>query len=213
MPSPDPTDLQPHDEAEELLPWYATGRLDPADRLRVERHLEACAECREQLAFERALAQEFQSFEPQVESRWSSLKGRIEAQSAGRAPAAPRRDWAGELWAFVTRPAVAAFAAAEVAFVAFASTLLIWLGQPAYHALGSAPPPPTANVLVMFRADATAQDVRDVLGKADASIVGGPTPAGAFLLHVAAAKRPAAIATLRSDDTVQLAEQIDGDSP
>ena len=47
------TDLSPnfgaHDEAEELLPWYATGQLDPAERVLVEKHLSACADCRDQL--------------------------------------------------------------------------------------------------------------------------------------------------------------------
>jgi len=34
--------INPHDEAEELLPWYVTGKLDAADRERVEKHLTEC---------------------------------------------------------------------------------------------------------------------------------------------------------------------------
>jgi len=33
----------PHDQAEELIPWYATGQLDAADRTLVETHLASCS--------------------------------------------------------------------------------------------------------------------------------------------------------------------------
>jgi hypothetical protein len=84
------------------------------------------------------------------------------------------------------------------------------LSRPDYHALGSAPAPAAANVIVIFRADATEGDVRDVLKAAGASIVGGPTPANAYLLHVAAGQRQLVLAKLQSDDNVQMAEPIDG---
>ena len=115
-----------------------------------------------------------------------------------------------DLWAAFTRPVVLALAAAQVAFVTFASGLMLWLSQPAYQALGSAPAPASANAIVMFRADATEQDVREAMRSAGATIVGGPTAAGAYLLHVDPRQRPSALAKLRADDDVQLAEQIDG---
>jgi hypothetical protein len=63
----------------------------------------------------------------------------------------------------------------------------------------------------MFRADATEQDVREAMRSANAKIVGGPTEAGAYLLHVDPRQRQSALARLRADEDVQLAEQIDGD--
>jgi len=33
----------------ELIPWYVTGRLDPADIRAVDEHLETCADCRAEL--------------------------------------------------------------------------------------------------------------------------------------------------------------------
>ena len=42
---------EPHHDAEELLPWYATGQLDGEDLSLVEQHLSNCAHCRRQLAF------------------------------------------------------------------------------------------------------------------------------------------------------------------
>jgi hypothetical protein len=65
-------------------------------------------------------------------------------------------------------------------------------------------------MIVMFRADATIEDVRRSLNAAGASIVDGPSPADAYLLHVAPQRRATALAKLQSDDNVQLAQPIDG---
>ena len=200
----------PHDEAEELLPWYATGQLDAADRARVERHLLSCGNCREQLAVERRLIDEFQAMAPEVESGWARLRGRIDTPvQVARAPKQPF----AELWAFLTRPAVAAIAVAQLAFVVIAGGALLSLSRPAYHVLGSAPVPADANVIVIFDADTTEGEMRGALGAAGASIVGGPTSADAYLLHVAPAGRQNSLARLQADANVQLAQPIDGVVP
>jgi anti-sigma factor RsiW len=207
MAGPNLTERTPHDEAEKLLPWYANGQLDEADRARVDAHLSSCAYCRQQLAMERRLIDEFREMLPEVESGWARLRARIDAP----APVRPRRPRAlAEFWAFLSRPAVIGFAAAQLAFVIVAGATLVSLSRPDYHALGSAPAPAAANVIIIFRADATEGDVRDVLKAAGASIVGGPTAANAYLLHVAPGQRQPALAKLQSDDNVQMAEPIDG---
>lgn len=202
--------LSSHDEAEELLPWYATGQLEAADRARVERHLLSCGDCREQLAVERRLIDEFQAMTPEVESGWARLRGRIDS-SVPRAQR-PRQPFA-EIWQLLTRPAVAALAVAQLAFVVIAGGVLLSLSRPAYHVLGSAPATADANVIVMFHADTTEGEIRQALGGAGASIVGGPTAADAYLLHVAPAGRQNSIARLQSDENVQLAQPIDGVVP
>jgi anti-sigma factor RsiW len=194
----------PHDRAEELLPWYATGQLDSLDRLAVEQHLSSCAECREQLTFERRLVQEFRAIEPQLDAGWARLRSRI-------APWPRRPRFFGDpAWKFVRQPAVAALAVAQFAFLVFGAGILLWLSRPTYHALGSPAPSRTADVIVMFRADATLDDVRSTLKSANASIVDGPTAADAYLLHVPERQRERALAQLRADDDVQMAEPIDG---
>jgi anti-sigma factor RsiW len=200
----------PHDEAEELLPWYATGQLDAADRALVERHLLSCGNCREQLAVERRLIDEFQAMAPEVESGWARLRGRIDTPVQVARP--PRRPFA-ELWAFLTRPAVAAIAVAQLAFVVIAGGALLSLSRPAYHVLASAPVPADANVIVIFDADTTEGEMRGALGAAGASIVGGPTSADAYLLHVAPAGRQNSLARLQADPNVQRAQPIDGVVP
>ena len=54
--------------------------------------------------------------------------------------------------------------------------------------------------------------MRDTLNMAGASIVDGPTPVGAYLIHVDPVKRQAALAKLQADDDVQLAQPVDGGS-
>jgi anti-sigma factor RsiW len=220
MADPNLAERPPHDEAEELLPWYATGQLDEADRAKVDAHLSSCAHCRQQLALEHQLIDEFQAMSPEVESGWSRLKARLETPApAMAAPVAPamrrpaRPNPLSELWALLSRPAVATLAVAQLAFVVFAGSLLLSLSKPSYRALGSAPAPAAANVIVMFRSDATIEDVRDTLKLAGASIVDGPTPSDAYLLHVAPQQRATALAKLQSNQNIQLAQPIDGARP
>lgn len=210
MTRPDITDHSAHDETEELLPWYAKGQLDQADRTRVDAHLLSCAHCRQQLDFERRLILQFHAIVPEVESGWARLRDRIESPAPIRAFRPKRPGPLTEAWAFLTRPAVAALAAAQLAFVLVAGATLVSLGQPAYHTLGSAQVPAAGNVIVIFRADATELDIRNALRSAGASLVDGPTPANAYLLHVAPARRQVALKKLQADDNVQLAQPIDG---
>lgn len=200
----------PHDEAEELLPWYATGQLDAADRARVERHLYACAACREQLTVERRLIGEIQATSPQIESGWARFKAQIEPPRPARQP---QPSALAELWSILSRPAVATLAVAQLGLVVVAGSVLLSLSRPDYHALGSAPAPSAANIILMFRADATQEDIRDALNPVGASIVGGPTAAGAYLIHVDPTRRQAALTKLQADDDIQLAQPVDGVSP
>ena len=217
MPNPIETGIQPHHEAEELLPWYVTGQLEGDELAFVETHLSSCAHCRRQLAVERHMVAEFAGLTPDIDTRWARLKQRLGAAEllAERAPV--RQSWldgvtsdAASLWQTLTRPAIAALATAQVAFVAIAGTILFSLSQPSYRALGSAPPPQSANVIAMFRADTTESQMRDLLRANGATVVGGPTSADAFLLRVAPASRREALAHLRSDRHVLMAQPIDG---
>jgi anti-sigma-K factor RskA len=210
MNDPKLSPLVPHDAAEELLPWYATGQLEERDRARVERHLLDCGECREQLAVERRLIDEFQSMTPEMESGWARLRNRIEPPRP--APRVTPQVPVG-FWASLSRPAVAGLAMAQLAFVLVSAGLLLSLSRPAYHTLGSAPEPASANVILMFRDDVTESDMRQILEGSDASIVGGPTPAGAYLLHVEPRQRADALARLQADHDVQLAQPLDGSAP
>jgi anti-sigma factor RsiW len=201
----------PHEQAEELLPWYATGELDDADRSIVEAHLAACARCQRQLAGERRMVEQFQAFSPEVDSGWTRMRQRLEA------PATASPSWlaqnALDFWQLLKRPAVAALATAQVALLAIAAAIAPSLSSaPAYVALGDkAQPPPAANVIILFRPEATEAGMRDALRQSGASLVGGPTDADAYLLTVPAPQRATALQKLRAEGEVLMAEPIDGE--
>lgn len=195
-----------HEEADSLLPWYATGELDPTERSLVENHLKSCARCQRQLRHEQRLIEELAALSPEVEAGWARLRDRI----ALPVPEPRRTRFAGRgIWQTVRRPAVAALLAAQLAFVVFAGGLMLSLQRPDYRALGSAQAPAAANVLVIFKPEITEEHMRAALTASGASLVGGPTSADAYLLHVQPAARDAALARLRSDRNVSLAQPID----
>lgn len=200
----------PHEQAEELLPWYATGQLDEADRSIVEAHLAACARCQRQLAGERRMVDQFQSFSPEVDSGWARMRQRIQG------PQQARQSWvarnAAEFWQLIKKPAVAALATAQVGLLALAAVIAPSLSSaPAYVALGDkAQPAPSANVIILFRPEATEASMRDALRQSGAFLVGGPTDADAYLLSVPGPQRGTALEKLRADSEVVMAEPIDG---
>jgi anti-sigma factor RsiW len=207
MNDPIASGLDAHKEAEELLPWYTTGQLDTAEQVLVERHLSGCAECRRQLGFDRRLIDEFAVLTPEVDTGWARLRRRLE----------PRRSWwhrvgneASATWRTLARRSVAALAFAQLLFVVVAGATLLSLSRPAYRALASAPPPQQANVIAMFQPDTTESQIRNLLQGNGASLVGGPTPADAYLLRVPPQSRPAVLRHLRSDSHVLMAQPIDG---
>ena len=204
-------DERPHDEAEALLPWYATGKLDERDRARVEDHLRSCVQCQQQLFLERRIIDEYGTLVPQVENGWAQLRAKLGAPTKPLRP--PLFQPLVDIWQWLARPPVIGFAAAQAAILVIGGGVFLSIERPQaaqYHALGSVPAPSTANVIVMFQANATEEQMRDALNASGASLVGGPTAADAYLLHVAANQRTNAIAKLQSDRHVSLAQPIDG---
>ena len=204
-----PDTRDPHEQAEELLPWYATGQLDEADRSLVDAHLVACARCQRQLAGERRMVDRFQSFSPEVDSGWARIRQRLEA------PAVERPSWvvqtATDIWQMLKRPAVAVLATAQIGLLAIAAAIAPSLSTaPAYVALGDrAAEAPAANVIILFSPQATEADMRSAMRDSGASLVGGPTDADAYLLRVAPDQRTPSLTKLRDNGAVLMAEPID----
>jgi hypothetical protein len=84
-------------EIAELLPFYANGTLDEADRARVEAELAACAACSEELQELRALAAALRTradeAPPLPEHVFSSALAKLDAPAAPRAVRAPHPWW------------------------------------------------------------------------------------------------------------------------
>ena len=120
------------------------------------------------------------------------------------------RERARRRWNVLQNPAVAGLAAAQLALLVLGGSWLVSMNRPSYQALGSAPAPSSADMIVIFRSDATEKDVRAALRSIDASIVDGPTATDAYLLHVPNAKRQQSLQKLQQKNEVQLAQPIDG---
>lgn len=200
----------PHTEIQSLLPWYANGTLSEEEAIAVEAHLAECPECRDDLVAERAIGSEISGIVMDVEKSWAAMRRRIEQPvPEGNETVVPFRPKSVLRRSVPMAWAVAAQAAALVLVVGG-----VWLAQPAtqpaYHALGAAPAPAAANMVVIFRPDATEQQMRTLLTRNHASLVDGPTPSNAYLLHVAAARRAATLADLGASKEVVLAEPVDG---
>ena len=221
-------DSDEHVALQALLPWYANGTLARAEAARVDAHLAQCARCRTDLDWQVKL----RATQPEalagvgdagdVERRWSALRERLAADAAasipqasqapaGRTPssAAARRPIRWMPWAFGLQTALV------LALAVFAGWSALAPSEP-YRALGAAPASATAtaNALVVFRPDATEQQMRRALRAGDARLVGGPTVTDAYLLQIGSATNTAeAIARLRAQPGVLRVESLEAAGP
>lgn len=197
-----------HETVQRLLPWLVNGTLAPAEAARVEEHLLACEACREDLALERKLAREIALLPLGVDEGWQAVSLRLGEQGAGndngRVP----------LW---RRPVAAGWAAggavAAALLLTFAATGLPSPTREAgpFHTLGSAAAAPDGRVVVLFRPDTSAQQMRTILSAEGARVVDGPTAAGAYVLRIDDRSPADAINGLRQSSEVVLAEPIAND--
>lgn len=205
MNRPPPANPDSHEQAQILLPWYVSGRLDGDELAQVEAHLRECPECRTEFRLERRLEQAVAGLPFDAELGWTVVRNRIVAQGDRPGVAAAfRRALSPDArtgWAI----------AAQFALVIAAIGVLLPLSQPQprYHALGAAPPAVAGDVLVIFRPEAQAQDLSRALRESGARLVDGPTDADAFVLAVPLPDRPAALAKLRANHAIVMAEPID----
>jgi hypothetical protein len=82
-------------------------------------------------------------------------------------------------------------------------------GPQSYHALGSPEQGQAGNILVMFAPDTREPALRKAIEASGARLVDGPTAAGAYLLAIAPGERAAALARLRTQAGVTLAQPVD----
>ncbi len=196
-----------HSQVFDLLPWYATGQLDPADLAQVEAHLGGCADCQGELKFQRRLAGALSAASISAEDGWPAMRQRIEQMEQGSACAIPgARPWLER----VRREPWLGWAAAACVTLAAAGVALLPSAKPAaYHALGAAPANPTGNAIIAFRPETPERALRGILNDAHARLVDGPTVTGAYVLRIAPSERPTALARLRRRPEVLSAEPID----
>ncbi|HEY1927858.1 MAG TPA: zf-HC2 domain-containing protein [Caulobacteraceae bacterium] len=219
-----PLNVDRHREVQTLLPWYVMAKLGDAERAQVETHLMECADCQAKLRSERRLAAEISdtpmaagAFD--VQHGWDQISRQVMEQTPRRSREAARiaafiRDRFEEVRSGLGGTGWLRWAVAAQFCLILALGAQDWRkAQPAaYKALGSAPPAAAANVVVVFRPETPEKDLRGILRSNNARLVGGPTAADAYLLHVPQAGRTATLVRLRKQAQVVLAEPVDSET-
>jgi hypothetical protein len=203
-----------HREVQELLPWYLTGQLDPAEQDRVLAHLAVCAECQEDVRFQERLGPEIAELPLNVENSWSQMRRMLDAEQA---PAPKSKAWpawhggfagpVGLAWRTSPIWGIGALAGALLVAVVAYSPPLGMTGQ--YRALSARAKPTPGNIMVIFRPETPERSLREALRASHARLVDGPTEADAYVLSVPTLERATALATLRKRTDVVVAQPID----
>jgi hypothetical protein len=202
--------------ADEALPWYATGRLAPAETARIESALRDDAELRRHLdVVGDELAETIR-----VNERLGAPSTHVIEKLFAKIDAEPRRRaaTAGGLaarlseWLSGLSPRTLAMGAVAGAVVLLAQAGLIGslliTDQPASYTTASyakAEQQDGAFVLVGFAESATAARVLEFLKANNATIVDGPRAGGLFKLRVSPDKLP-------REDVDKIAQRLRGDA-
>jgi anti-sigma-K factor RskA len=205
-----PLNASDHAAVDALLPWYVNGTLRGEELDRVERHVEACPACRQEVDWLRNIFAACVAATPLPEAPAEEAI----AVRAHPAPVARTRMWrrgAPEGWQS-TPSWVRALMAAQLAGLAILGSLLAADAgnEPTYRTLGASARPASAGdaIAVMFDPAITEAELRAVVGEIGGRIVDGPTTTNAYVLEVPAARSSGAIDTLRAEPKVRLAEPL-----
>lgn len=210
-----------HAEAWSLLPWLANGRIQPSEREWVEAHVDACAECREELAAQRVVAARMfrdgaqsSAAVPGEQRAFDKLAARIEVSESAMAspdPGAPARPGPAVRWltaaVVVQGFGLALFGIHALRQDAPAQEYLTVTSVPAAPAQAPA-------VRIVFAPDASLADVNTLLAHQGLSIVSGPGASGNFTAElsaesIAAGASAAAVAEVISrDPNVSFAQPV-----
>lgn len=196
-------------EIEDLLPWYANGRLAAADRRRVEAALTSDPELARRLELVREEMAETitanEAIRPASNRAFERLMAGIDAAPAPAKPLAAMRaglvDRFGEFLAGLAPRRLAYAAAAVVAVVAIQAVVLGGLvgeraGGASYGTAsqGTSATASGPTLLVGFAPQARMDEVAAVLKRHGAIIVEGPRANGFFRLRLAEGADAAAVA-------------------
>lgn len=184
------------DEAQEILPWYLTGRTSRAETQAIDDLLKESAELRTQLEStrqqRRAVIDGTSEIDGPSDGTLQNLLQQIETTKQRRLVASDEPGWFQRI--FGVRRGVLQFALATACLVIVAQGAL--LSRPAMErsaevpfATASVPDLPVAEtvgaeLLVAFRPEVTAAQFGQILTELDATVVDGPKPGMTFVLRL-----------------------------
>lgn len=219
-----------HRRAWDLIPWIVNGSAPESEQLAVQSHFEQCADCRQELDFQRQLqaAMTVQSTtEIDAHDSWQRLRSRLEAPARpeGAARASQRRARGG---------GKAGGTAAMRWLIAAMVVQAIGLGAlgTAWWSRGAAPDPqpagvgayrtlsapeaivPAATIRVVLAPDVTVAQWQAMLAAAQLQVRAGPSDVGVWTLGPAGDSNRAAteqaLRELRARPQVRFAEALAG---
>jgi anti-sigma factor RsiW len=180
-----------HEEIEKLLPWYVTGRLDPAERSKVESYLRQHPYVASQLSL---VGEEREGAIQANESLGYPSSGVIERlmSSLPGSPSRPQSSFA-RFWPLFTAPTARgvrwAAVAASVIMIVQAGVIAGFVfrgGNQDYREASGPAHTGGFSALVAFADDATAASIARLLSEFDANIVEGPKPGGVYKIRLRA---------------------------
>lgn len=209
-----------HDEAEELLPFYANGSLVGEELRRMQAHVHLCLSCRRELAEEQELAHAFREVDNATAAASDSLHrllGRLDDPvvadvSAGRGhptpPGLPRRLSPGFTAGITALAATVVLAVGSVAL--WPPGMDSWRSAE-YATLAAREPAPVTrpgDLHVIFRPEVTTQEAVTLVRDLGLTFLRGPDRNGVYTIRPSGgmADSPAVLATLRTEPRVVFAE-------
>jgi anti-sigma factor RsiW len=194
------TAMDDRQEIETLLPWFVTGKLDTADRQRVERYLRDHPDMQRQVALAREESAETvagaEGFGMPSRASFDKLMTRVAAQPRRRAgvreSVAPYLERIADWITGLSRPQIGAMAAAAALVVAVQGASLVYLatGSSPSHTYQTASGGSDTKAdqgtfaLVSFRPTATAAEVTAALAELNVQIVAGPRAGGVWRVRL-----------------------------
>jgi anti-sigma factor RsiW len=183
------------EEIEKLLPWYVTGRLDGADRSKVESYLSRHSAVAAQLDLIRDERDETVNVNEAAGYPPPDMFQRLTASL----PEARFRsnDFLAPFLTIFTAPTTRSvrWAALFAGMIAIAQAgviagLLLRNGEHTYQeAAGSVQADGSFSALVVFSDEATATSIMRLLGEINANIVDGPKPGGVYKIRLPTSDR------------------------
>ncbi len=203
-----PLDDPVHQEVAELLPWFANGTLVGREQADVNRHVSECIACWRGLEDLRALQSAIRNddVDSAATQAFAQLKTRIEQDESKR----PRHLLHRLAFRWNTSDGwVRSLLIAQ--FATLALIVIAYLSHPApqyYHTLAAPITKARGDMVVIFQAAASEREIRDVLLRAHASIVDGPSAEGAYTLQGRTGTGQNTLSQLRQQSIVKFCEPV-----
>ena len=201
-------DAAEHKVADVLLPWLVNGTLKGDELAFVQRHLDACLDCRHEVEWLRELHAACIAGEamPGASVAFRNLRRELDAPRGRdsvarlRQSRGPTRRW----WQWAI--------AAEFAVIIVLGGLLLTStdGPVLYRTLGdgNAGTPATGSLVVVFDPATSQAEVQRILRSAGARIVDGPTQSNAYVLEVPVAQADRAAQAMKAERAALLIEPL-----